>query len=115
MFRKAPLRILRVMTARVLVEHTDPLAGRAIAKALHDAGFAVATCPGPTLEEPCPVLRGEECALARRAHTIVSGLRDHPDGRAIAACLRVQHPRTPLLRSVEPHTAVGDVCASLGR
>jgi hypothetical protein len=62
-----------------------------------------------------PVLRSEECVLARRAHAIFSELRNHPDGRAIAACLRVQHPRTPLLRSVEPHTAVGDVCRVLGR
>jgi hypothetical protein len=103
------------MTARVLVEHTDAWAGRAIANALHDAGFAVATCPGPTLGDPCPVLRGEECHLAKRARVIVSGLRTHPEGRAIAACLRVQHPRTPLLRGVEPHTAVADVLGALGR
>jgi hypothetical protein len=103
------------MRSRVLVEHTDPRAGRGIAQALHDAGFAVATCPGPSWQEPCPVLRGEECALARRADVIVSCLREHADGRAIAACLRVQHPRTPLLRSVEPHSAVGDVCGALGR
>jgi hypothetical protein len=103
------------MRPRVLVEHSDPRAGRAIAQALHDGGFAVATCPGPTRQEPCPVLRGHECLLATRADVIVSGLRDHPDGRAIAAWLRVQHPRTPLLRSVEPHSAVGDVCSALAR
>jgi hypothetical protein len=103
------------MKPRILVEHMHPGTGREIAAALHDAGFAVAACPGPTLQEPCPVLRGEECFLAGRADVIVSGLRDHPDGRAVAACLRVQHPRTPLLRSVEPHSAVHDVCAALGR
>jgi hypothetical protein len=103
------------MSCRVLVEHVDPQDGRAIAGALHDAGFAVATCPGPTLSEPCPVLRGEECNLAAGADVIVSGLREHPGGRAIAACLRVQHPRTPLLRTVEPETAVVDVCGALGR
>jgi hypothetical protein len=100
---------------RVLVEHTDAQTGRAIACALHDSGFAVATCPGPSVEEPCPVLRGEECPLASRADVIVSGLRDHPEGRAISAWLRVQHPRTPLVRNVEPHTAVVDVCSALGR
>jgi len=100
---------------RVLVEHTDPGAGREIARRLHDAGFAVATCPGPTQQEPCPVLRGEECQLASGADVIISGLRDHPDGRAVAACLRVQPPRKPFLRTVEPHTAVVDVCSALGR
>jgi hypothetical protein len=103
------------MRSKVLVEHTDPGAGRAIAQSLHDAGFAVATCPGPSWQEPCPVLRGEECALARRAAVIVSCLREHEDGRAIASCLRVQHPRTPLLRAVEPDSAVHDVHAALGR
>jgi hypothetical protein len=107
--------ILGGMAYRVLVEHVDPQAGRGIARVLHDAGFAVATCPGPTLCEPCPVLRGEECPLAARADVIVSGLREHPDGRAIAAWLRVQHPRTPLLRRVEAQTAVVDVCSALGR
>jgi hypothetical protein len=99
---------------RVLIEHTDPRAGTALARALHDAGFAVATCPGPTPQEPCPVLRGDECPLANRADVIVSGLRDHPEGRSIAAWLRVQHPKTPLLRNVEPHTAVKDVASALG-
>jgi hypothetical protein len=102
------------MRPRVLVEHTDPREGTAIARVLHHAGFAVATCPGPMLQEPCPVLRGEECPLAARASVIISGLRDHPEGRAIAACLRVRHPRTPLLRSVEARTAVADVCGALG-
>ena len=102
------------MQPKVLVEHTDPRAGRAIAHALHGAGFAVATCPGPSRQEPCPVMRGEECALARRADVIVSCLREHADGRAIAACLRVRHTRTPLLRGVEPETAVGDVLGALG-
>ena len=115
MYRGRRPRILVEMTARVLVEHTDPREGRAIATALHDAGFAVATCPGPTFCDPCPVLRGEECSLARRARVIVSGLRAHPEGRAIAACLRVHHPRTPLLRGVEAQTAVGDVLGALGR
>ena len=59
-------------------------------------------------------MRGEECALARRADVIVSCLREHADGRAIAACLRVRHTRTPLLRGVEPETAVGDVLGALG-
>jgi hypothetical protein len=114
MRRNASSFIVRRMRRRVLVEHLDPGEGRAIAGVLHDAGFAVATCPGPTLQEPCPVLRGQTCPLAERADVIVSVLRAHPEGRAISACLRVQHPGTPLLRAVEVDTAVGDVCAALG-
>jgi hypothetical protein len=102
------------MRRRVLVEHSDPRAGTALARSLHDAGYAVATCPGPTLQEPCPVLRGEECPLASRADVIVSELREHPEGRTIAAWLRVQHPRTPQLRGVEPSSVVGEVVAALG-
>ena len=103
------------MRSKVLVEHTDSGAGRTIAQSLHDAGFAVATCPGPSRQEPCPVLRGEECALARRADVIVACLRWHVDGRAIAYCLRVHHPSNPLLRGVEPDSAVRAVDAALGR
>ena len=86
-----------------------------MARALHDAGFAVATCPGPTKNEPCPLLRGGECSLAQRADVIVSNLATHPDGRSIAACLRALLPRTPLLRNVEPHEAAWVVREALGR
>jgi hypothetical protein len=41
------------MRRRVLVEHTDPLLGVLTARALHEAGYAVATCPGPSLGDPC--------------------------------------------------------------
>ncbi len=99
----------------VLVEHVNSGAGQEVAKALHDGGFAVATCPGPTFQEPCPLLRGDDCPLAARADAIVSNLSAHPDGRAISACLLVRHPRTPLVRNVEPHNAVVEVCGALGR
>jgi hypothetical protein len=103
------------MRRRVLVEHTDPLQGVLTARALHDAGYAVATCPGPTVAEPCPLLRGRDCDLARRAHAIVSNLGDHPDGRCVAAGLRVRHPRVPFVRNVEPDDASAAVHAALGR
>ena len=102
------------MRPRVLVEHADPRAGIAVARALHDVGFAVATCPGPTQNEPCPLLTGSECSLALRADVIVSNLTAHPDGRSVAACLRAQLPRTPLLRNVEPHEAAWVVREALG-
>jgi hypothetical protein len=102
------------MRRRVLVEHTDPLLGVLTARALHDAGYAVATCPGPSLAEPCPLLRGRDCELARRAHAILSNLANHPDGRCVAAGLRARHPRVPLVRNVEPDDAPAAVHAALG-
>ena len=102
------------MSRRVLVEHTDLHLGIATARALHDAGYAVATCPGPKFGDPCPLLRGRECSLAKRAHVIVSNLKAHPDGQCIAAALRAHHPRVPLVRNVEPEDAPAAVHAALG-
>jgi hypothetical protein len=98
---------------RVLVEHTDARAGAATARALHDAGYAVAACPGPMRDEPCPLLRGEDCPLARRACAIVSNVAAHPEGDEIRARLRARYPRTPLLVGVEPRDAVGAVTGLL--
>jgi hypothetical protein len=103
------------MRRRVLVEHVNAEHGVATAQALHDAGYAVATCPGPTLAEPCPVLRGRDCHLARRAHVVISNLSAHPDGRCIASALRARHPRIPLVRNVAPEDAPAAVLAALGQ
>lgn len=103
----------RAASRRVLVEHTDAEAGVAIARALHDAGYAVATCAGPRLGEPCPELEDRRCPLALRAGAIVSDLREHPDGRRIAACLRGRYPETPLLVGLEARAAVEAVTAAL--
>lgn len=102
------------MRRRVLVEHTDPLLGARTARALHDAGYAVATCPGPSVGDPCPLLRGRDCTLARRADVIVSNLAEHPDGQCVAAALRARYPRVPLVRNVEPDDAPAAVQAALG-
>lgn len=102
------------MRRRVLVEHTDPLLGVLTARALHAAGYAVATCPGPSLGDACPLLRGRDCTLAGRAHVIVSNLAEHPDGQCIAAGLRARHPRVPLVRNVRPEDAPAAVDAALG-
>jgi hypothetical protein len=103
------------MRHRVLVEHVNPQEGIATARALHDAGYAVATCPGPTVDEPCPILRGRDCELARRADVVISNLSAHPDGRFIAAGLRARHARVPLVRNIEPDDAPAVVAAALGR
>ena len=102
------------MRPRALVEHTDPYAGIATALALRDAGFAVATCPGPGPAIPCPILAGGECALAERADVIVSSLDASPDGGAVAWCLRQRLPRTPLLTDVEPDVVAARALAAIG-
>jgi len=102
------------MRRRVLVEHTNPSLGIATARALHDAGYAVATCPGPRPGDPCPLLRGHHCALAANAHVIVSNLTLHPEGKGIAAGLRARCPRVPLVRNVDPEHAPAAVRAALG-
>jgi len=109
------LRFVPPRTAgrRVLVEHTDAAAGIAIARALHEAGYGVATCPGPRIGEPCPELEDRRCPLASRAGAIVSSLRDHPDGQRVTACLRGRYPDTPLFVGLEPPAAVGAITAAL--
>jgi hypothetical protein len=99
---------------RVLVEHADWRLGVMTAWALHEAGYAVATCPGPQPDDLCPLLRGRECPLAERADVILSSIGTLPEGKSIAACLRARLPRTPLLLDVEPHEAAQAVRAALG-
>ena len=100
---------------RVLVEHTDPWEGLATALALREAGFAVATCPGPCPSSPCPLLAGAGCSLADQADVIVSRLEKSPDGGAIRWCLRQRLPGTPLLTDVEPELTVERAVAAIGR
>jgi hypothetical protein len=96
------------------VEHSNARQGIATARALRDAGFAVAACPGPTLEEPCPVLRGRQCHLADRADVILACLPTVPEATRIFACHRARLPRTPLIVGVEPEDAPAAAHAALG-
>jgi NAD(P)-dependent dehydrogenase (short-subunit alcohol dehydrogenase family) len=98
---------------RVLIECADAETGLATARALHDAGYAVATCPGPRAGEPCPELTGHVCGLAANAGAIVSDLTGNADGRRVVACLRARYPETPLLLGLEPCDAVGAVTGAL--
>ncbi len=82
--------------------------------ALHEAGYAVATCPGPRVGDPCPVLTGRRCPLAEHTDVILSSLTTLPDGKSIAASHRAQLPQTPLLLNVEPHKAAWVVREALG-
>ena len=102
------------MIRRVLIEHADWRVGVLTAWALHEAGYAVATCPGPRVGDPCPVLTGRRCPLAEHTDVILSSLTTLPDGKSIAASHRAQLPQTPLLLNVEPHKAAWVVREALG-
>jgi hypothetical protein len=100
---------------RILIECADAENGLTTARALHDAGYAVATCPGPKPEEPCPELTGHVCGLAANAGAIVSDLTGNSDGGRVVSCLRARYPETPVLVGVEPRNAVGAVTNALSR
>jgi hypothetical protein len=98
----------------VLIEQGDWRLGVLTAWAIHQAGYAVATCPGPQAGDPCPVLRDLQCPLAEHADVILSSLTTLPHGRSIVASHRARLPQTPLLLNVEPHEAAWAVRAALG-
>jgi len=100
----------------VLVEHDDPEAGQALARALRLEGYDVALCRGPeALADPatglsprrrglafhgvfssvdpvCPVREGDSCLAVERADVVVSAL-----GREGTDALRQRYPETPLV------------------
>ena len=101
------------MRPRVLVEHADPGSGAEVARALRHSGFAVATCPGPSWLDPCPLLEGHDCPLITGADVVVSDLDGNPDAASIVACVAERFPRTPLLLDVEPDEAAWVVSQAL--
>ena len=68
--------------ARVLVEVPDGAELAAHAAALRDAGYDVAVCTGPSIEESemgserrtCPLVAGERCRLVDGADVVVSSV-----------------------------------------
>lgn len=79
---------------RVLVESRDAWA---FVEGLEAAGYAVATCRGPTPGERCPLLLKGACATAARADLIVSALDESAGGRAIVSRLVATYPDTPVV------------------
>ena len=58
---------------RVLIEEDDGELRRAMAEALHDAGFQTAECAGPGThgERRCPLLDGHGCDAVDRADAVL--------------------------------------------
>lgn len=73
---------VRGARARVLVEVPDGAELAAHAVVLRDAGYDVAVCTGPSIEEPelgserrmCPLVAGERCRLVDGADVVVSSM-----------------------------------------
>jgi hypothetical protein len=69
----------------VLVEGTGPEA-RAAQSRLRQIGYEVCTCDGPSPDQPCPLLQGEECRLVEAAEVVVNALGDlDPQGEIAVA------------------------------
>ena len=68
------------------------------ARALRDAGYSVAICPGPDSRERCPLTGPPGCALAHGADVVVSSLGlERPEAREVLKELRLQCPGVPLI------------------
>jgi len=97
----------------VLVEGNGSGPGAEVARALRQSGFAVATCPGPSWLEPCPLLEGGDCPLVRGADVVVCDLGEAEDAADVIACIAARFPGTPLLRDVESDEAAWSVSQAL--
>ena len=86
---------------RVLLEQPDREETPARVDALRRAGYAVAVCPGPTLEDRCPLAGDEGCVAAHGADVVVSSLGlETVEAREALAGLRMRLPRVPVLVEV---------------
>lgn len=104
---------------RVLVEHPDPVTLDATRRILAEAGYDVATCPGPRAGTPtttggpgCPLLQGETCSAVTTADVIVTGLSlGQADESLVVSRLRAAAQDTPIVLecprpSAETHAAI---------
>ena len=90
---------------RLLIEDAHPALQVSDLACFRDAGFDVAVCSGPeTAADECPLVRGEECALATGADIVVFG----PDrltgaGREVLDAFRERFPGCFKLVAEAPH------------
>lgn len=90
---------------RVLVEHPDPVTLDATRRILAEAGYDVATCPGPRAGTPtttggpgCPLLQGATCSAVTAADVIVTGLSLGQADESLVVCrLRAAAQDTPIV------------------
>ncbi len=60
-------------------------------------GYEVCVCEGPQPAHPCPLVQGERCPIADRAHLVVNGLPRHARTDALLAALAEHHPDLPVV------------------
>lgn len=74
----------------VVLEEDDPFRRIEISGRLQEAGYDVAGCPGPDVEDgrTCPLVNHGRCGLLEEADAVVCGLRlQLPECRAVLAAL----------------------------
>lgn len=96
---------------RILVESPDAWA---FVAGLEAAGYAVATCRGPSTEAQCPLLARGTCAVAAEADLIVSALHESAGAPAIVAGLAAAYPGMPMIiETPRPKAALYQVGATV--
>lgn len=94
---------------RLLLEDAHPALQVSDLECFRNAGFDVAVCSGPEAEGECPLVRGEECALASEADIVVFG----PDrltgaGREVLDAFQERFPGCFKLVAEAPHAPDAD-------
>lgn len=84
---------------RLLIEDGRPALAVSDFSLFQDAGFDVAFCGGPGDDlpadlTPCPLLRGQRCALVDGADVVLHG---PSAGRGVAAAIRRERPELPVV------------------
>lgn len=91
--------------SRILVEHPDPMTLDATRRILAEAGYDVATCPGPRADTDtptggpgCPLLHGAACSAVTTADVVVTGLSlGQADESLVVSRLRAAAQDTPIV------------------
>lgn len=80
---------------RILIEDDEPALAISDFSLFHQAGFDVAFCSGPGVNEAsCPLLRGDQCQVLAGADAVLHGL----DPRlGVAAAIHRRLPRLPVV------------------
>lgn len=60
-------------------------------------GYEVFVCECPQPGHSCPLVHGEPCSIADRAHLVVNGLPAHERTDALLTALAEHHPDLPVI------------------
>lgn len=90
---------------RALIECEDPTIQDGLTRVLHEHGYTVAVCGGPTARtaRTCPLVVDGSCQLLEGANVVLHLLdAAEPANRAILASIRDRVPETPVVVEVGP-------------